>query len=138
MSQVNTILDTLKSDLEKYIQASRGYDTDLGECKRGIYQFDEMLNKPSISFWCYKNELEEETMGGGQLRILKIYLYLYSDTVSEIHDLVADVEKFLYNDFTYKNDVWVGDNTIYEGGISEPMSIAEMEIEIKFTRELIE
>lgn len=136
MSTANTILDTLKDDLEDYIKVSRGYNTDLAECKRGIYAFDDMLNKPSIAFWCYKNELEEALMGKAQLRILRIYMYFYTNSISEIHDLIEDVEGFLFNDFTYKSDIQTGDSTTYEGGISDPAVIAELEIAIKFTREL--
>lgn len=136
MSTANIILDTLKDELKDYIKVSRGYNTDLAEIKRGIYQFDDMLNKPSIAFWCFKNELEEALMGKAQLRILKIYMYLYSNSITEIHDLIEDIEVFLYNDFTHKSNIFVGDSITYEGGISDPAVIAELEIAIKFTREL--
>lgn len=138
MSTRNDILEQLKNDIEDYIKVSRDYNTDVAEVKRGIQQFEEMVNKPAVAFWNYKDELLEQYHGTEQLRCLRIYLYCYCDTdgyrdFEDIHNLVDDVWSFLYDDFTHKDSTIINDVTIFEGGISDPVAMAELEIEIKYT-----
>lgn len=127
MSQTNIILEDLKTELEDNI-------ANLAECKRGIFQFEDMINKPAIAFWSYKNELEEHLMDGLQIRILRVYIYYYTNGIEAIHDLVEATEDFLYNDFSHKSNIFIGDVTIYEGGAADPICIAEQEITIRFER----
>lgn len=135
-SQANTILNTLKTELLSNIQVSNGYNTNLADCKRGAYQLDEMLNRPAIAFWCHHNSVDEYLTNNTLVKRLDIYLYMYVDSVDGLHDLMEDVEDFLYKDFTYKTKTTIKNAPIYEAGISFPTSLTELEIEIKFVRRL--
>ena len=132
----NTILNKLKTDMEDYIKSSRGYETDPVEVIRGIQMFEDISMKPAICFWCFRDESEGQ-FAGNDRRILYIYIYGYADTdgygdVDDVYDLASDVEYFLHNDFTYENDTFVGNITIYEGGAQDPASMFELEIKIKY------
>ena len=52
--------------------------------------------------------------------------------MDKLHNFVADMEKFLYNNFTYRNNTTINDITIYEGGVTDPAGIAELDIEILY------
>lgn len=137
MSQRNTILTALKSDMEDYIKSSRGYEMDPVEITRGIQMFEDIEMKPSICFWCYRDETDGQFASRDD-RWLHIYIYGYCDTdgygdVDDIHNLASDVEYFLYNDFSYTDDTFVGDFTIYEGGTQDPASMFELDIKIKYS-----
>ena len=137
MSNRNTILNKLKTDMEDYIKSSRGYHMDPVEVTRGIQMFEDIEMKPAICFWCYRDESTGQ-FSGGDRRFLYVYIYGYCDTdgygdVDDIHDLASDVEYFLFNDFTYENDTLVGDFTIYEGGAQDTASFFELDIKIKYS-----
>jgi hypothetical protein len=133
MSVRNNILKQLKTDLSK-IKTSRDYLTDPAEVRRGIHMWEDFTIKPAISFWCYKDQKFE-----GTIRELFIYVYMYTDTdgledVDNIHNLADDVESFLYSsDHTYTDSTEVGDVVIYEGGIQDMASMAQLEITIKYS-----
>lgn len=139
MANRNTILTTLKDDIEKYIKPSIDpYKTSIAEVKRGIYSFDTIVNKPAVCFSMDNDTNEDDvfdTVGSNQVRFLNIYLYSYLDNdemdkYDNIHALVRDVEYFLDNDFTYSNNTTVGDIGVIEGGASAPCSFFDMEIKI--------
>ena len=137
MSNRNTILIALKSDMEKYIKSSREYKMDPVEVTRGIRMFEDIEMKPAICFWCYRDESTGQ-FAGNDRRFLYVYIYGYCDTdgygdVDDIHNLASDVEYFLFNDFSYTDDTLVGDFTIYEGGIRDPASFFELDIKIKYS-----
>jgi hypothetical protein len=127
MTVRNTILNTLKSEMEDYIKTSRGYNTDPVKVIRGVIIFEDVEQKPALSFWCFNEEN----------RFLHIYIYGFCDTdgygdVDEIHKLLGDLEYFLYNDFTYTDDTDIGDSIVYEGGVSDPVSEFRLEIRIRY------
>lgn len=131
MSTRNDILNTLKTELETI--------TSVVEVIRGIQIFENIVSKPAICFWCWQDELADHTHGTAQFRYLNIYLYGYCDTdglgnVDDIHELCDDVETFLYNSFTYKSKTYIGDIVIYEGGVTDPASIFEMELKIQYRK----
>ena len=137
MSKRNDILNTLKEEMEDYIKSSRGYKSDLVEVVRGIQMFEDIEMKPVVAFWCYRDESTGQFAGRDD-RFLYVYIYGYCDTdgygdVDDIHNLAADVEYFLYNDFSYTDDTFVGDFTIYEGGVQDPASMFELDIKIKYS-----
>lgn len=146
MSDRNTVLKQLKDDLKEYITSSRTssggrrYKTSPVEIKRGIHGSNDFTYKPVLCFTCYKDEVENE-FGTYGTRWLYIYLYGYDDVsryrddddaYDAIHDLAQDVEEFLYNDFTYSEDVMVGDFICYEAGTNLPVTFFEVELRIKY------
>jgi hypothetical protein len=138
MSDRNTILNTIKDELKEYITSSNDYNSDLMEVKRGIAVFEEFSSKPAISFWCETDTTEEGQFAGSDRRELTILLYGFCDTdgynPDAIHLLLDDILYFLQNDFTYKDDVYVGDATIYEGGTQDMAMVFELQFKIKYER----
>lgn len=146
MSSVrNTILEQLKDDLQDYVKSSRSpYKSDIAEVKRGIYNFDMIVNKPCVCFSLETDEVDEELfaeVGTDQVRILKVYLYGYMDSdglgnYDDLHQLVYDIEYFIKYNFTYNNRTYVKDIGIIEGGASAPCSFFDMYLEIQYVQEL--
>jgi len=138
MANRNTILNALMTDMMDYLTPSRGYNVDLGEVKRGIYYFEDVSIKPAVCFWCYR-DASEGAFNHVDKRTLYIYMYGYTDNtgvedVDEIHNLASDVEYFLYNDFSYTNDTFVGDVVVYESGDNASGSMFELELRITYDK----
>jgi hypothetical protein len=135
----NTILTALAEELRDKIQPSSDYSTTIAEVRRGIALGDEFIMKPALSVWCYHDTTDGQFAGRDD-RTLHIYIYGYVDAdgvnVDNIHNVLDDVLYFLQNDFTYKDDVYVGDAVVYEGGVSDPNGIFELEIQIKYERNI--
>jgi hypothetical protein len=138
MSERNTILTTLEAEIKQKINSSNNYNSDLMEVKRGIAVFEEFTSKPALTFWCEKDETEEGQFAGADRRELTILFYGFCDTdgynANVIHNLLDDLLYFIQNDFTYKDDVYVGDATIYEGGATDPALVFELQTKIKYER----
>lgn len=138
MSERNTILQTLESEIKAKINSSNGYNTDLMEVRRGIAVFEEFAAKPALTFWCESDTTEEGQFGGVDRRELTILFYGFCDTdgynVDAIHNLLDDILYFLQNDYSYKDDVYVGNASIYEGGATDPALVFELSIKIKYER----
>lgn len=141
MSERNTILKQLQTDITEKIKTTRGYNTDPATILRGIHLLDDITMKPGITFWAHGDKVEENTAGRGQVRVIEATIFLYSDTdglgdVSGIHNFVDDIESFLYSetDWTYESSTYVDDIVIYEGGASDPNSIATIDIRIFYQK----
>jgi hypothetical protein len=137
MSQRKVILETLKSELKEKIISSNNYNSDLAEVRWGVSVFEEFTSKPAISFWCF-NDTSAGQFADRDDRELNIYIYGFADTdgytSDAIHDLLDDVLYFLQNDFSFKEDVYVGNVVVYEGGVSDPALVFELTIKIKYDR----
>ena len=137
MSTRNDILETLKQDIEDHISSAQGYYIDVAEVKRGIHKWQDMINKPAIAFWNYKDESEGD-FGDDGARWLYIYLYGYTETdgmgnVDNIHKLAQSVEKFLFSSHsTYADETEIRDFIIYEGGVQDPSAQFRLEIRIAY------
>lgn len=141
MSTRNDILNQLKEDLKNTITVANGYKMDVVDVRRGIFLPEDIPDRPVIAFWCYGDNVIEHLMNRRQLRVLLVYVYFYermdgAGGVDSIHELGDAVETFLFSDdWTYKSSTLVGDMTIYEGGVQDPESIGELELEIKYYRQ---
>lgn len=137
MSDRNDVLTALADDLT-VISGSSPYETDIKEIKRGINFVDDFDSMPALSFWCYQDEVVSRQMDGSILRFLHIYLYGYADSADDVHNFEDDIEYFLENDFTYKDDTVIKTDTpiiIYEGGAAESadnMALFRLDIKVKY------
>ena len=144
MSTRNDILTALKNDIEDYIKSSRSpYKSDVAEVKRGWHKRETIVNFPCVCFTLdpSASDIVEEELFDSQIRMLIIYLYTYTDTDgygdhSNIHQLIHDIEYFLNNDFSYKDNTYIKDIVIVEGGITEPNSSGDMYINIRYEQKL--
>jgi len=107
---VETILDTLKSDLKDYVKVSRGYNTTPTTILKGSFGPDEVSKSfPVIGFDITSEEFESQMGDTGFAYVyLDIYGYTYTDGVDRIdaiRKLAHDVLYFIYNDFTYTDEV---------------------------------
>lgn len=138
MSTRNDILNQLKTDLKTKITVANGYKIDVVDVRRGIYLPEDIPDRPAIAFWCYADNVQEHLMDRKQLRNLLVYVYGYTrmdgaDGVDSIHELAEAVDIFLFSyDWSYGSSTLVGNMTIYEGGVQDPESIFELELEIKY------
>jgi hypothetical protein len=140
ISTRQTILEQLKDDFEK-IKTIRGYHHTVAKVYRGWVSADEVVDKPAIAFTNMRSEkllAGGDTMGSTRQRGLHIVIFAYVDLPDEqdydnLDKIVSDIEKFLEStDNTYYADTYVGDMAIYEGGVSDPVGIAEIEARIYY------
>ena len=135
-----TILDALEEEMKVKIDPARGYETDgPATVKRGGYEMDDG-DLPAIYYKCYRDTSKGE-FGQEAERFLHIYLYGYAmnDGVGgwdQIHQLCEDVEYFLYIDFSYADSVRSLDINVEDGGIDEPGSMFEIDILIRYKKDL--
>jgi hypothetical protein len=140
ISNRRSILEGLKDVFEK-IKVNT-YQSELAEVKRGIFYYNEMLQRPAL---CYYNvemlKLEDqEEFGRRSARQLKIIVRGFVDlhTTDDVYDpldrLISDVEKVLENETAnpYYADTYVGNAAIMEGGFQENVGWFEMEIFIQY------
>jgi hypothetical protein len=137
MSVRNTILETLKDEIGEYITTGNdNYEIGVAEVFRGYQLYDDCTNKPAVCVITVEDEKSEEAFGGHYDRLLHLDLmgYTTSDgyTHDDIHSLVRDLEYFLENDFTYKDDIYVGNIIIFEGGVTFPRGEMRMEVTIHY------
>lgn len=147
MSNRNDILKQLKEDILIHIDPSntsaggRRYLTHPVEVRRGVYGSGDFNYKPVICFTLIRDE-EVNEFGGDGLRKLHIYMYGYVDTktyksdddaYNDVHNLVDDIEEFLYNDFTYSNDTQIGEIVIHEAGVKYNLAWYEMTLTITYS-----
>ena len=131
------ILTALETDLTA-IDGIDPYEIDLKEIKRGIAFVDDFNSMPAMSFWCYDAGRSSRQMCGSTIKWLQIYFYGYTNNVSDIHKLEDDLEYFLENEFTYRDDSIIKIDTslpIYENGVTESsddMSMFRLDIKIKY------
>ena len=124
------------------MKTSRDYSLDVREVKRGVFTFSEMINKPAIGFKCYADRVrgdeEDGTFANRADRFLHILIYGYTDTdgrgddEESIYKLASDMEYFLYNDFTYTDDTFVGDFDYIQGNVVG-YNLFILEIRIKYS-----
>jgi hypothetical protein len=141
VSTRETLLEQLKDDFEK-ITAVRDYRSTVAEVKRGWFPTDEVINRPAIVFTNLRSEKViggGDTMGNTRERVLHLIIFAYVDLepasqdYGPLDDIVADIEQFLEStDNTYYADTYVGDMAIYEGGVADPVGIAEIEARIYY------
>ena len=135
-----TILDALETDIKVKVDPARGYETDgPATVKRGSYSITDG-GLPAIYFQCYRDESQGEFQSEGH-RYMHVYLYGFAanDGVGgqdQIHQLCNDMEYFLYQDFTYKADTKINDINVQEGGVQDPGSMFEMDLQIRYKKDL--
>lgn len=139
----NEILTTLLNDLQSITTSSSidyTYNTDIRTTKRGVYGSDEISAFPAVCFTMERDERINNFSGDG-IRMLHVYLYMYMQTKTYktdeaaydgIHNLVQDLEHFLYHDFSYKDDVEIGEIRVNEAGLNFPTSWAEINFTITY------
>lgn len=140
ISERDDILNALVDDAREYMTAGAAskYQIGLYEVLRGIHDWEDCPNKPCLSLFAYRDEKtpDDETFGGRYMRTLFIMINGYTETDGYTHDsihkLARDTEYFLENDFTYKDQVFLGEMVIYEGGISDPVGIFRLDVAIKY------
>ena len=137
ISKRETILASLQYEMQEYMTpGASAYDIGVYEAIRGIQLYEDCPNKPCCCIWGYKDEMEKEAFEGSYIRDLFIKIYGYADTdgytFDDIHKLARDVEYFLENDWSYKDSVYLGDMIVYEGGVTDPAGIFEMDIMVRY------
>jgi hypothetical protein len=133
------IINTLIDDVHNNLHPGNGFTLQPTKIYRGYFQFDEIKQTPALSFTITSdNKLENIIDEDRELRSLEISSYGYAKSngagdCSEIHDLLEDLETFLKSDnFTYHEAVNLGNATIYEGGISDPANIFQLDFSLVY------
>ena len=134
------ILTALKNDLKEKFNLASGYNFDLADVKIGNFFFQDFKIKPAIGIWGALETPEEYKMGGVIVTLLsiKIYAFLNTDGVSnnlDVYDMSQDIRAFVKStNFTYKNDVIIGEVFNYPGGPQDKQSISITDIEVRYNQ----
>jgi len=133
-----TILNQIKDDIVQYLTVPNGYETTIQDVRIGMYVWEDFNLKPAVSFFCDVDEIEEYLMGREKIRLMNIRMFLWSHTdglsnTTKIYDFAEDVENFLESsDFTYSDDVIIGDTEVYTGGVQDNAAVALVKFQIRY------
>lgn len=142
MSDRDDILSNLKEELMEDVNpVNSNYTSNIAQVERGYFGWSDIVNKPFINFTLQEDIVEEDLLGGSQLRSMDILLngWMTNDSVNnytKIHALVRDLEYFFKYDFSDRNNTNVGTIRLVEGGIAAPYSYFQMDITIRYQQEL--
>lgn len=141
MSYRNDILTAITSEIQEKIKVSRDYNSDIADCKRGIYTFQDCSIFPAVFFWNYRDEALG-AFANQEERLLHIYIYGYVkinnlEDNDDIHNLASDIEYFLYNEFSLTGDTEVGDFIVYESGDNASGAMFEGEFTVKYYKDTL-
>ena len=142
MSERNTIIKQLGTDMREKISPALGYDTAVMEVKLGIVSFDYFSQRPSIGYWMFMDTKDDEYLDDNRFRTLNFIIYGYTDTdglddFDSIYNFANDVEKFLYStDWTYTDNTLLGDIVVTVGGTDNQRCMFDLTIQVKYCQEL--
>lgn len=141
----NTILKQLLTDLNSLADntttSGTVYTTDIKTIRRGVYGADSINAYPAVCYTAIDPDTVVSDFGGSMLRKLPVYMYGYvatktyktdSDAYDGLHNLVGDLEYFLYNDFAYSDDTQINDVTIHEAGLAYPIGWFELNFTVTY------
>lgn len=136
----NTIVETLKTDMVKYVHSGRSpYTSDISEVKRGLYSPESVVLKPFIGI-SIESDINYQEVAGNNIRKAVIYIYCYMDSnldnYDKIHQMLDDVEYFLKYDYTYKDGTYMNNIGIVEGGLNVPCAFFDMYIDVIYQQDL--
>lgn len=117
---LDTILDSLEEDMKKYIKISSDYRTTPTVVFRGAFGPNEVQSFPAIGFDITGEDLSIIYQNDEGLAYVELDLYGYAysdgvDRISDVRNLAHDVLYFIYNDFTYTDNVEIVDKLEYYG-----------------------
>jgi len=131
MNNRNTILNTIKDDLKKYLTVANGFSFTPHAVKRGVYAYNDLQTRlPSLCFTFtqevpYEDDTYPKTYDDVDIKAMSIMFYGYAkanDAIDsdKIYDMVADLETFLQSsDFTYTEDLKINSIEVKEAGPSD-------------------
>jgi len=138
------VMTQLIQDFQDNLHPANGYKTQPNKIYRGYYQWDDVTQTPALAVTLISDDLVDNLMDSSEgLRKLTIQVYGYGKTdgfgdVSEIQDLLNDVEAFLFSTthFTYSNNMnQIISIQIYEGGLTDPANIFLLTFTILYVNE---
>ena len=136
-----TILNQLKKDLQDNLHSSKGYNTDPVEIIEGIVSFDSVLQRPTVAYFMFSDNIIEEHLDNERERELNLLVYGYADVslgdFDPIYDLADDIESFLYStDWSYTDQSMLGTMNVIVGGIENDQAMCDLTIKIRYTQTL--
>ncbi len=117
---VETILDSLKEEMEENIRIINGYRTNPNIIYRGSFSPNEVETFPVIGFDVEAEDFQVLYQGEDNVAYIEIMLYGYSysdgiDRISDIRNLAHDVLNFIHNDWSYTNQTEIINKLDYSG-----------------------
>jgi len=141
MLTINTILETLKSEMEDKLDPSGDY-AKRPVVKHGYYTLRDLKGQlPAVCFICYGEDLEElmDDDGISWIQVM-IYGFAASDGIEnkvDIKELAHDVMYFLYSDdFTYSDDTYITSNISYLEASPPDKPVGQFVFNIKIKDEI--
>ena len=136
-----TILNQLKKDLQDNLHSSKGYNTDPVEIIEGIVSFYSVLQRPTVAYFMFSDNIIEEHLDNERERELNLLVYGYADVslgdFDPIYDLADDIESFLYStDWSYTDQSMLGTMNVIVGGIENDQAMCDLTIKIRYTQTL--
>lgn len=131
-----TIIDKIENDIRNNLTVANGYTVKVKQVKKGVNTFNDFSEFPVVCYTVTRDEPWEDNEHGEDIRAMTIIIYMYSKdsngNTEEINNMVYDMENFLKNSlhFTYYASNLIGEIEIREGGLSNPMNGAWIEIQI--------
>jgi hypothetical protein len=139
MTERLDVLDQIQSDLRTNLHSGNDYNHTPAEIKRGIHKWDDFIVKPVVCYTMTGDRPDTENEYGEDARWMSFMFYIYSQTdgnggTDQIFEMLEDLETFFQSTthFTYSNQTLIGDIEIKEGGSSDPINTAIIQIQILY------
>ena len=136
-----TIIERIKIDVDDKLKSSSGYNSDLVDFRIGVFDSDEFTMLPSAGLWMLEDVTEQDLMDDSIFRKLNLIIYAYVDsdgydTYTNMYNLIADFEAFLYSDdFTYKKNTMLGNVVVTYGGTNEQIGMFVLNFSILYAQD---
>jgi len=137
MGSRNTILETLKTDLDK-INPQNDYATSIARIERGAAYGDpsSFPERPMLAFDCIHVSIENRVFGGGGSADYTVILWGIIDQnppdFSPLDNFLTDVLVFLESEhFTYQGNSITNGIDIWSGNPQSPVGYFVIEIVLK-------
>lgn len=121
ISTLDTVLDTLKEDMEDKLVAGSVYDTTPKVSRGEVSWAQTDGRRPFVWFMPTQGSYDED-FGTSMHNTINIELHGYADrkgSTDNIHKLFKDVQYFLLNDFSLSGDTYLDDYVIDEGALGD-------------------
>ena len=134
----NTIMDSLKDELDTIQSSTSPYKSDIAEIMRGIHGHTDTVNRPFIGIAVERDEVDQgtfDTTGLDSIWRVHILLYCYMKpsllgNYDDMYQLITDLKYFFKYNWSHASNTFVKSVSPVEGGVTVDINYFDMMVEV--------